>query len=177
MSFIYVTGAPGIGKTTIQRSFKGKGMEVYDLDDSQFGGAHNKVSGKKVDIPPAEARESDWFDKHEWRLYKNAFELLKQDARNKDIIVFGVSENDSEILDLFDKVIYLLIGNDELKERLRSRIDNDYGKKSSELNTILARKKKLDEKYLDCTYKIDASRSLNSVSNDILNVIKARPSS
>lgn len=173
MAFIYITGAPGIGKSTIQKELQNKGFEVYDLDDTQFGGPHNKASGDRVVIPPAEERENDWFDRHEWRIYRTAFEELKLGSKNKNIIICGVAKNDTEVIDLFDKIIYLHVNNDTLKERLFSRIDNDYGKNGSEVDEILNRKKKLDEKYTGSSVdRIDTSGSLDSIVEDILAHIK-----
>lgn len=173
MAFIYITGAPGIGKTTIQKYLQSKGFKAHDLDDSRFGGPHSKASGERVVIPPAEQRDDDWFDRHEWKIYRTAFEELKQESKDKDIIICGVAESDREVIDLFNKVVYLNVDDDELKERLLSRTGNDYGKNSSELTEILHRKKKLDERYTDPFFsRVDASGSLESVVSHIIAKIK-----
>lgn len=169
MAFIYITGAPGVGKTTIQRSLRDKGFETYDLDDSQFGGPHSKISGERVMIPPAEVRPDGWFDRHEWRIYRSSLEMLKNKAQDGDIIICGVAEGDTDILDLFDRIMYLYVSSDILKKRLVLRAGNDYGKNPSEVKEILMRKIKLDEKYERLSVdKVEASGPVGSEVKDIL---------
>ncbi len=174
MALIYITGAPGVGKSTIQGALSERGLEVYDLDNAKFGGPHNKASGQQVIIPPAEERGEYWFDDHEWRIYRSALEKQREEALNKDIIICGVAESDHEIIDLFDQVIHLKIDNKILQERLSSRHNNDYGKNESELREIPYRKEHLDAKYADTNaVQINASQSLKKTILDIINVIKA----
>lgn len=173
MSFIYITGAPGVGKSTIQKGLELMGFEVYDLDNVRFGGPYNKATGERVTIPLAENRENDWFDRHEWRIHRAAFEELKRESLDKNIIICGVAESDGEIVNLFDKVLYLHVTDDELKKRLHTRVDNDYGKNASELAAILERKKKLDKNYVDSSaITIDASGPVDVVIHDLLVHIK-----
>jgi dephospho-CoA kinase len=171
MAFIYITGAPGIGKSTLQNELTKLNYQVYDLDDSQFGGPHNKASGEKVVIPPVDEREDDWFDRHEWRIYRSAFEGLKQGAKNKIIIVCGVAEADHEITDLFDKILYLKVSDEVLTERIAQRVKNDYGHNQSELLEIMNRKHKLDAKYQGSSNVIDASGSIQETVARILKAI------
>lgn len=176
MTLMYVTGAPGVGKSTIQEALSQRGLEVYDLDDTKFGGPHNKASGQKVIIPDARERGEHWFDDHEWRIYRTAFITQKKKATNKDIIICGVAESDHEIIDLFDLIIYLKIDSKTLRERISSRHGNDYGKNKSELREILRRKQRLDTKYSDVKIvQIDASQSLEKTLQSILEIIEAKP--
>lgn len=169
MPLIYVTGAPGIGKSTLQKEFIKRGYDARDIDDSSLGGPHNKATGTIVDIPQARDRTPDWFDAHEWRVYPDAFKRLKDEARNKNIIIFGVASSDSSILPVFDKIMYLDIDDETLTDRVRNRRVNDYGKNDFELVDILNRKHALDRKYslLDVA-QIDASKALNEVAEQII---------
>jgi dephospho-CoA kinase len=172
MAFIYVTGAPGSGKTTIQRSLSKRGIECYDIDDEVFGGPHNLLSGKKVIIPPANERSDDWFDYHEWRIYHDAFRKLKLEAVSKNIVICGVAEADTEIVNLFDKVFYLKLDDQVLKQRISDRTENDYGKNPKELEVILNRKRKLDQRYSSAnSVLIDASLPLEEVIKTLLSYI------
>lgn len=169
MSLIYVTGAPGVGKTTLQKELENKGYETRDIDDSNLGGPHNKSSGERVIIPPADQRTPEWFDAHEWRVYPRAFDALKKEANNKDIILFGVAASDGEILHVFDKIMYLNIDDDTLKQRIAHRTGNDFGKNNFELKDILNRKHGLDRKYSSLkVIDIDATKTVDEVSQQIL---------
>ena len=172
MSLIYVTGAPGAGKTTLQKEFDSRGYETRDIDNSNLGGPHNKSTGDRVTIPPVDQRTPEWFEVHEWRVYPHAFDALKSEAKDKDIILFGVAASDGEILHVFDKIIYLDIDDETLTDRIANREDNDFGKNDFELKDILNRKHGLDEKYslLDVVH-INASKSLSEVSEEIISHI------
>lgn len=172
MSLIYVTGAPGVGKTTLQKEFEKRGFETRDIDNSNLGGPHNKSTGQRVTIPPADQRTPEWFNAHEWRVYPHAFDALKKEAGDKNIILFGVAASDGEILHVFDKILYLNIDDDTLSNRIANRDGNDFGKNEFELKNIMDRKRGLDDKYssLDII-NIDASKSLDEVSQSIIHHI------
>jgi broad-specificity NMP kinase len=168
MSFIYVTGAPGVGKSTLQKELSNRGLEVYDIDDSELGGAHNKASGKRVNIPAAKERAPEWFNEHEWRIDRKAIEVLKNKAIDTDVIICVIAPEDESILPLFDKIFYLKLDDDDLRQRIASRIDNDYGKNSNELLHILERKKKLDARYINIkAIMINATESPSEIANHI----------
>ena len=173
MSFIYVTGAPGTGKTTLQKEFDSRGYETRDIDNSNLGGPHNKSTGDRVTIPPVDQRTPEWFEAHEWRVYPHAFDVLKSEARERNIILFGVAASDGEILHVFDKIMYLNIDDTTLAGRIANREGNDFGKNDFELKDILNRKHTLDNKYssLNVTH-IDASKSLSEVSEEIISHIQ-----
>lgn len=173
MSLIYVTGAPGAEKTTLQKEFDRRGYETRDIDNSNLGGPHDKSTGDRVTIPPVDQRTPEWFEAHEWRVYPHAFDELKSETRDRDIILFGVAASDGEILHVFDKIMYLSIDDETLTGRIASREGNDFGKNDFELKDILNRKHGLDDKYLslDVTH-IDASKSLSEVSEEIISHIR-----
>jgi broad-specificity NMP kinase len=175
MALIYVTGAPGSGKTTLQKELSARGYETRDIDNSGLGGPYNKASGQQVVIPPADQRSPEWFAAHEWRVHPQAFTALKEEASGKDIILCGVAGSDSEILHVFDEILYLYLDDDTLIQRLQSRTDNDYGKNDFELSEILDRKHGLDAKYSDMkVIHIDATKSLRDVADTILAHVNAR---
>lgn len=169
MSLIYITGAPGIGKTTILKELVSRGCEAYDLDGSKLGGAHNKSSGERVTIPSAEDRSPTWFDEHEWRIDVDAVKALLEKAADKPIYICGVSEDDDKIIDLFDKIFYLKLDDETLQNRISERTDNDYGKNESELQDILDRKRKLDLRYKNSAAVIvDATKTPTTIVDYIL---------
>jgi shikimate kinase len=175
MPLVYITGAPGAGKSTIQQELSRRGYETYDLDDQLFGGAHNKTSGELVVVPPAEHRSPGWFDAHEWRVYPKAIESLKMKAQATCTVIFvcGVVASDSEILHLFDKVLYLALRDGALRNRIAARIagDNTYGKNDFELQEIIARKHTLDKRYASsAAISIEAEGSLSAVVGDLLHI-------
>lgn len=139
MALIYVTGAPGAGKSTIQHELSLRGYTAYDLDDKRFGGPCNNATGEAVTMPPIDQRTPEWFDTHEWRISRSAVETLKQDSINKVVYLCGVATTDNLVWDLFDKIFYLKIDEQTLHDRIATRETNDFGKTQHELERILAR--------------------------------------
>lgn len=169
MTFIYITGSPGSGKTTIQKELTRRGHLAYDLDD--YGGPHNKSTDKPAVMPPAGERSPEWFELHEWRINLGAIKELKSQAGDKEIFVCGVAASDEQILSLFDKVLYLSLTDELLRKRIAMRtMDNgDYGKNDFEVKEIINRKHGLDTKYLPSdAVKIDAIKTLDNVIVEIL---------
>lgn len=169
MALIYITGAPGAGKSTICEELSKRGFETHDMDDPDLGGAHNKLSGERVKIPPAHARTPKWYEDHEWRVYVEALQALKMHSGKQSVFVCGVAPDDSAALPIFDKVIYLTLSDEELIKRIEARKGNDYGKNQFELDTILKRKAVLDEKHSSRdSICLSAQGSVSKVVDDIL---------
>lgn len=161
MSLIYVTGIPGVGKSTIQRELKRLGYEAYDIDQPRFGGPTNLVTGESVHLPPIDMRSKEWFDRHEWRVSRDAVQSLKNESINTTIYLCGTTTTEHLIWDLFDKVLYLHVDEETLKQRLANRKDNDFGKSEDEMKIILPRYHEAEDalKHLDVT-TIDARGTL-----------------
>lgn len=151
------------------------GYEAYDLDDRRFGGPYDKASGELVSMPPVELRTPQWFEEHEWRINKDSIHQLRVEANVKHIFMCGVAESDGAIRSLFDSILYLDIKNDTLAQRLSGRNSNDYGQNKFELQDIMTRKKRLDEKYVSTNIvKIDANQPLDDVISNIISYVEER---
>jgi adenylate kinase family enzyme len=174
MALIYVTGPPGAGKSALKEEFSKHGYETHDMDDADLGGAHNIATNKPVEIPEAKVRSPDWYKEHEWRVYPDAIKDLKNQPRTKDIFVCGIAPDDIKILSLFDKIFYLDISEELLKQRITGRTDNDYGKNDFELKVILERKAMLDDRYneLKSTIWISADAPVSEIADKILTQLK-----
>lgn len=173
MSLIYVTGAPGTGKSTIQRELTRRGYEAYDVDDPQFGGPVNKATGESTTVPPIGQRSEKWFEEHEWRLSRPAIVDLKARSEGKIAYLCGTATTENLVWDVFDKVLYLNVDEETLRSRISSREDNDFGKTEHELELILDRHRSAQENLsnLDVTI-IDATKPVNEVVDDIVALAK-----
>ncbi len=139
MALYYVTGTPGVGKSTVQHELVRLEHLAYDLDDSRFGGPFNKESNLPVLMPPINERTPEWFEAHEWRVSRNAVEELKLSAQSKKVYLCGTATTEGNIIDLFDKVLYLNVDEPTLRKRIANRNGNDFGKTNHELERILVR--------------------------------------
>jgi dephospho-CoA kinase len=169
MALIYVTGTPGSGKSTIQHELTRLGYIAYDLDDARFGGPFNKASNTHVAMPPIEERTPEWFDAHEWRVYREAVLELQKEMTDKVVYLCGTATTEDAIIDIFDKVIYLNVVEDTLRQRIANRLENDFGKTPHELERILARYREAQASLSSKNYEIiDANSTLNDTIEKIL---------
>ncbi len=162
MSLYYITGPPGVGKSTIQKELRSRDYEAYDIDEPRFGGPVNLKTGESTTVPPIEQRSEAWFAEHEWRVSRPAIEKLKLQAKNKQVYLCGTATTDGLVWDLFDKVFYLNVDEMTLRKRIASRVDNDFGKTEHELALILERYRQAQRK-LDSFHAtvIDANTTLD----------------
>lgn len=173
MSFIYITGPAGSGKSALTELLRTRGFEAYDEDDPSIGSAHNLETGQPVTIPSVDERDADWFSRHEWRILDAAKSRLRSLAATQPVILFGNSVKPDEQAKLFDKVIYLTLDEKTLRERIMDRTGNDYGKSEDEMQRILQRKQELDDKYNGAAPTIDASKPLEEVADAIEQATRA----
>jgi dephospho-CoA kinase len=169
MSLFYVTGVPGSGKSTVQKELHKLGFEAYDIDNPRFGCPVNKSTGESTTVPTIDLRTPEWFNNHEWRVSRKSIQELKNEATHNNIYLCGTATKEGLVLDLFDKVIYLNIDEQTLKQRLSSRTNNDFGKTEHELNLILERYKIAQQKLnsLDAII-IDSTQPIKNVVNNII---------
>ena len=167
MALIFITGVPGSGKSAVERLLRKMGYESYDADS--IGAAYNIQSGAVVKVPPAEERTPEWFQAHQWRVQRERVEQLEQASRAKPIFICGTASNEEELWDLFDQVFILRIDEQTLRQRLHSRVDNDYGKNEHELQEILDKHKASARKFsLPKVTAVDATQPLEAVVSEIL---------
>lgn len=173
MSLIYVTGAPGTGKSTIEKELRARGFETHDIDDPDLGWPLNIKTGKRTRVPPIDERSISWFSEHKWHISRTGLEKIKNSSNIKTIFVCGTAKSENEVLDLFDKIVYLQVDEDTLKARIKNRIDNDFGGNTQELNLILKIRGALEKKYtaMEDVVIIDAKSSISSVVDKVLSSI------
>jgi dephospho-CoA kinase len=168
MPLIYITGAPGSGKSTVEQGLRRLGYDASDAD--VLGAAYDNVTGAITTVPPVADRTPDWFKAHSWKVAPPKVEELKRRAQTKLVFLCGTASNEDALWSLFDRVLLLQIDPATLTHRIKTRRDNDYGKSDHELADILRRHEKLVAKYLDQPdiVMIDATKPLPDVIGQIL---------
>jgi broad-specificity NMP kinase len=141
---IYITGVSGTGKSTISKELKKRGIVSFDID-SISGLCHwrNKETGKRAQYKPGIGKV--WINAHGWvcdlERLKN---FLKKHKEN--IVVVGITANQSDYLSLFDKVFLLHCSEKTLADRLKNRKSNEFGKDIVERKQVLNWYKDFQEK-------------------------------
>lgn len=168
MSFYYIKGTPGSGKTTVRKELERLGYEAHDADDDDMGGPHNKLTNQRVTYPNKPSEQ--WYQEHCYRLMPEAVRRLKKKAANKTIFLSGTASNEDEVWDLFDDVLFLSIDLETLKSRILNRTNNDYGQQPHEMEEIIQKYHADQEKCqrLSLT-RIDATMPIQDVIKEIIN--------
>ncbi|MBF8249559.1 MAG: hypothetical protein HW400_160 [Candidatus Levybacteria bacterium] len=121
MKKILVLGPSGAGKTHLSTVLKEYGLNAVDVDSIKGLHGWYDVKGNEV-VFPRDA-EKEFFDNHSFLWNREA--LVNYLKKNPDVYLFGMSGNAFDMLDLFDKVYYLDVPENLIRERLQhsSRIN------------------------------------------------------
>ena len=169
MSFIYVTGIAGAGKSAVCKELAIRGFETHEGDDG-LSAFYDNVTGDQIKRPVDVAeRTLEWRSKNTWKMSRDKLLQLKSSSTDKPVFVCGVSSNEDEYLDLFDMVFALMVDVDTLKQRINDRDDNSFGKLPHEMETIMEWQQGVDDHYRKVGAQIiDAVKPLNEVVDEIL---------
>ena|SRR3989338_7820004 len=136
MKRFYITGVSGVGKSSMAEQLKEKGISTIDIDGVE--GLCRWVHKKTKEIShwhPGTGGE--FFESHQYICDKEKLAALMNE--HKDIVVVvGLADNQSEFLGLFDKVFLFHCDEEVFLERIKNRINNDFGKHDSEKEMILS---------------------------------------
>jgi dephospho-CoA kinase len=173
MPLVYITGNSGAGKSAVRKELILRGYEAHDTDENDISSWQNKYTGNIVERPLIETdRTNAWYSEHDWNMSRNKIDNLAKQANDKLIFLCGSTSNADEMLGFFNKVYYLSVDKDTLKERLTSRTSNDFGKAPDELNNILGWHMSLEERYKNHgAHLIDATQPINSIVDEILSTL------
>src|SRR5436309_1249680 len=98
---IYITGVSGTGKSAIAKELEKRGILAFSIDEAE--GLCNWVDRKSQEIDNNYIPSIDWLNAHDWIC--NVEKLKKLLDSGKDlVIVTGISTNQDEYLNLFDKI-------------------------------------------------------------------------
>jgi broad-specificity NMP kinase len=171
MPLIYITGIPGTGKSTVRGELLRQGYKALGGAEDDIAAFYDNQTSQRINRwVPAIERTSAWLSDHTWKITRSTMEGLRKKAEKELIYICAVTANDEdELWDLFDKVFALTIDEQTLRHRLATRTNNDVGKISNELESILARQKLAKQKYKELGATIiDATQPIKKVVEDIL---------
>lgn len=167
VALIWITGTPGVGKTTTSRALRARGFEAYDADLDGFRVWRRRDTSKEVTFPGWQA-PAGWHEAHHMPIVRSRVETL----HDKSGLVFlsGSVDNELDVWDLFTTVICLVIDEATLRRRLVARPDH-FGKAPDELVNILEWNRTCEANYRRFGASIvDASRPLDAVVENVLRV-------
>lgn len=171
MEKIYITGVPGIGKSTIVEEINKRGIFAFDIDFAEGLCAwRNKKTGKKI-IGDSQSN-LEWLNAHDWVC--NAEKLKQLLSQDKEIIIAaGIAGNQEEYLHLFDKIFLLQCREATFLHRQMNRKGHDeFGKFPEERQYVLNFYKEFEQKIIARgATVINAEEPLEKVVDDIISKI------
>lgn len=173
MKKIYITGVSGVGKTTTAEALEKMGFHYIDLDrdEDRITQWKNKESGEISHWQPGIGL--DFFKNNKYICEKETLvRLMNEYTGENPIVVVGLTDNQSEFLDLFDTVFLLHCDEKVFIKRIIDRVNNDFGKHESEQKMILKWYKDFEKEILEKgAIPIDTEISLDKVVQNIINKI------
>ena len=168
MKRVFLTGMSATGKSSVISELARRGYKAIDTD---YGGW-----SEVVDSPPSAGKTGlgdgkDWL----WREDRIADLLSTEDA--EVLFLSGCVPNQSKFYAQFDHIVLLTAPIELMKERLTSRTNNHFGKKSDELARAVALKDTVEpvlRRIADI--EIDSSVPLAQVVERLLSVVFAAES-
>ncbi|MEV6492486.1 hypothetical protein AB0M20_28275 [Actinoplanes sp. NPDC051633] len=115
MRAFLITGNPGSGKSTLAAELSRRGYVAVDADDLA---SWEDSSGTPVDPPPAV--DEAWQLTHRWVWSRARVEaaIAASGGTTGAMFVCGISLNQDEMLDLFERVFLLVLEADAQEARL-----------------------------------------------------------
>ena len=166
---VYVTGVSGSGKSAVCAELLARG---YAAKDSDLGvsGWFRRADREEVAAPPGDdVRTPEWYRVHEWRFSVERATQLAKHLEGRLGFLCGHAAGDAEIWHLFERVFLLQVDETTLRERLRSRTSNSYGKAPHELAQILSGHAKFEDAYRRFgAQPLDGARPVGEVVDELL---------
>ena len=168
MTLVWVTGTSGVGKSSVCALLKSRGHLAVDADWEGCNHWVDRKSGEVV-VDPPDPVPANWLDRFAWLISRAEVEALAVSARGRTAFLFGTVENETDVWDLFDLVVCVVVDDETLRERLSTRTTNSFGKHPEELAAALAHNPGAESAYRRRGATIiDGSRPLAEVADAIL---------
>jgi broad-specificity NMP kinase len=169
---ILITGVSGTGKTALSEMLNSKSCVALDIDDIE--GLFTMFD--KITKQPMINQDNDDLEKVKNMNWVCDVEKLKNIIAKQDCdLVFccGNAGNMNEIIPLFNAVMLLTASPEKIRERLSSRVFNDFGKNKQIQDWLLSFKESwendIKSKGAIC---VDTNKNLDQVATEIIEQAK-----
>jgi gluconate kinase len=114
---ILITGNPGSGKSSLASELARRGCAVIDGDDIA---GWETTSGEPATQPVP--TPDDWWHSHRWVWSRSRVEAVisERSSATRPLFVCGITVNQRDMLDLFDRVFLLTLDHRTQVERLNA---------------------------------------------------------
>ncbi len=168
MNKYYITGVPGIGKTTVMQVLKQRGFAAFDVDYIPgLCGWVNRVTKDPVEFLHGASEE--WHKAHAWECNVSKLQETIENSMADRLFVFGITDNQKEYLGFFDTVFLLHADVETFMQRMAGRDEEHFGHHEDDRKTVLTWYKEFEgslRKY--GAIPIDASKPIEEIAGQIL---------
>ena len=171
MPLVYLTGISGSGKSEALKELRRRGYEVHGTDEDGIAAYFDNQTGEALVNPPATAAERtpEWRQRHTWKMKREQVEAIVPSQPDRLVFLCGCTANEDEMWDLFAGVIALVVDEDTLVHRIKTRTNNNFGQVDHEMAAILEW-----QGYAEADYRkhgvttIDSTRPISTVVDDVV---------
>jgi dephospho-CoA kinase len=157
MKRILLTGMSGTGKSTLVRELTTRGFRAIDLDSDEWSHWVDYTPAPDEPGSPVEPNR-DWV----WR--EDRVRDLLDGISTEPLFLSGCAMNMGQFYSYFDQVVLLSASPAVTIERLTTRTNNPYGKRSDELARVLDLKQSVEPLLRKrATLEIDTAAPLSDV--------------
>jgi shikimate kinase len=167
---ILLTGISGVGKSTVTDELARRGYRAVDADGDDFS------EWVEVSDERARAAGSPVEPDRDWVLREDRIAELLATEDAAVLFVSGCAANMGKFLHRFDHIVLLSTPADVIVERLQTRTNNPYGKRSDERTRVLSLKDSVEPLLRNVAgHEIDTSAPLNDVVMRVLQLVQVQP--
>lgn len=172
MPLIQVAGISTSGKSTIARELVARGFKAYDTEQDDRSAWFNLETGKRVaGFGEAEARTPEWLAQHRWFMDIDWVKGMSAKAQDKLIFLCGGSGNKEAVRELCDRVIWLVVDEATIRQRVTIPREHDFGTRPHELEAAIQKNTQDEEDYRQYgAILIDARKPINDVVDDVIRI-------
>jgi broad-specificity NMP kinase len=167
---IFLTGTSGTGKTTVLRELTNLDIETIGIDEepdlAYWVNKNGSVYEGETEF------DEEFLKNHEWVC---DFAVLTKmlDQKNRPVVICGSCDNFKAIIDIADITLVLHCLPEVFLDRIEKRTDNEYGKSDDAKKLLLDYYEDYYKECLDLgAKKIDATKTIKQVLNDVLGYIR-----
>ncbi|WP_160159691.1 AAA family ATPase [Streptomyces sp. 3213.3] len=172
MTVVWVTGNSGTGKSTVCEVLQARGYVALDADEDGFSRWIDRANGEIVMDPPYPVPEG-WLDRYGCVIVRERVEALVEESRFRIAFLCGSAENETDVRDLFDATVCLVINEDTLRHRLATRTTNPFGQHPEELAAALKWNPRMRALYESRGATIiDASKPVTEVVDSVVEAVQ-----
>lgn len=166
MKRILLTGMSGTGKSTIIDELAARGYKAVDADCDEFSEWVEVAASSNISESPVEGNR-DWV----WR--EDRIQDLLSIEDTDVLFLSGCAENMRKFLPQFDDIVLLSAPSNVIVERLRTRTNNPYGKRSDEIARVLGLIESVEPLLRQAAgYEIDTSACLEDIVATLLRLVQ-----